>query len=84
MKRSSACSIPRAPQEVDAHQEDLRKFQNEAEKGEDPQLKEFAKKHVPILEKHLELVEKTGKQVGQQRRRRRPSKLHLARSGYGS
>jgi len=27
-------------------------------------VKEFAKKHVPILKKHLELAEKTRNQVG--------------------
>jgi putative membrane protein len=48
---------------LEAHREDLKKFQSEAETGQDPQLKEFAKKHVPILKKHLELVEKTAQGV---------------------
>jgi putative membrane protein len=49
---------------LDAHKEDLKKFESEAEKGQDPQVKEFAKKHVPVLKKHLELAEKTSKQAG--------------------
>jgi len=48
---------------LDAHKEDLKKFESEADKGQDPQVKEFAKKHVPILKKHLELAEKTSKQA---------------------
>jgi putative membrane protein len=48
---------------IDDHKEDLRKFEREAEKGKDSQVKQFASKHVPILKKHLELAEATGQEV---------------------
>jgi putative membrane protein len=48
---------------VDDHEEDIEKFQQEADKGKDPDLKRFAKEHVPILKKHLELAEQTRKQI---------------------
>jgi putative membrane protein len=48
---------------IDDHKEDLRKFEREADKGKDTQIKQFASKHVPILKKHLELAEATGKEV---------------------
>jgi putative membrane protein len=48
---------------IDDHKEDLRKFEREADKGKDSQVKKFASKHVPILKKHLELAEATGEEV---------------------
>ena len=48
---------------VDDHKEDIEKFQRQAEKGEDPDLRKFAKEQLPILKKHLELAEQTRKQV---------------------
>jgi putative membrane protein len=48
---------------VDDHKEDLEKFQRQADKGKDPELKKFAQDHVPILKKHLELAQQTQKQV---------------------
>jgi putative membrane protein len=48
---------------IDDHKEDLRKFEREADKGKDTQVKQFASKHVPILKKHLELAEATGQEV---------------------
>jgi putative membrane protein len=48
---------------VDDHKEDVEKFQQQADKGEDPELKKFAQDHVPILKKHLELAEQTQKQA---------------------
>jgi putative membrane protein len=49
---------------VDDHKEDLEKFQRQADKGKDPELKKFAQDHVPILKKHHELAEQTRKQAG--------------------
>ena len=48
---------------VDDHKEDIEKFQRQAEKGEDPDLRKFAKEQLPILKKHLELAERTRKQL---------------------
>jgi putative membrane protein len=48
---------------VDDHKEDIEKFQQQADKGKDPDLKKFAQEHVPILKKHLELAQQTQKQV---------------------
>jgi putative membrane protein len=48
---------------IDDHKEDLRKFEREADKGKDSQIKKFASKQVPILKKHLELAEATGQEV---------------------
>jgi putative membrane protein len=48
---------------VDDHKDDIERFQQEADKGQDPDLRKFAKDHVPILKKHLELAEKTRKQL---------------------
>jgi putative membrane protein len=48
---------------VEDHQEDLQKFERAADKGKDPDVKQFASKHVPVLKKHLELAQTTEKQV---------------------
>jgi putative membrane protein len=48
---------------VDDHKEDIEKFQQEADKGKDPDVKKFAKDHLPILKKHLALAEQTQKQI---------------------
>jgi putative membrane protein len=48
---------------VDDHKEDLEKFQRQADKGKDPDVKKFAQDHVPILKKHLELAQQTQKQA---------------------
>jgi putative membrane protein len=48
---------------VDDHKEDLQKFQREADKGNDPAVKQFASKHVPVLKKHLELAQTTNKEL---------------------
>lgn len=48
---------------VDDHKETLEKFQRQADKGKDPDLKKFASEQVPILKKHLELAQTTQKQV---------------------
>ena len=49
---------------VEEHKEDIEKFQQQADKGNDPELKKFAQEHVPILKKHLQLAQQTHKQVG--------------------
>ena len=48
---------------VTDHKEDIEKFQEEAEKGKDPDVKKFAKDNLPILKKHLALAEETQKQI---------------------
>ncbi len=39
---------------VDDHEEDIRKFEEEAKNGKDSDLRNFAADQVPILKKHLE------------------------------
>jgi putative membrane protein len=48
---------------VDDHKEDIEKFQTQADKGKDPELKKFASETLPILKKHLELAQSTEKQI---------------------
>jgi putative membrane protein len=48
---------------VDDHKEDIEKFQIQADKGKDPELKKFASETLPILKKHLELAQSTEKQI---------------------
>jgi putative membrane protein len=48
---------------VDDHKEDIEKFQTQADKGKDPELKKFASETLPILKKHLELAQSTEKQT---------------------
>ena len=48
---------------VDDHKQDIEKFQQEADKGKDPDVKKFAQDHLPILKKHLALAEQTQKEV---------------------
>ena len=48
---------------VDDHKEDIEKFQTQADKGKDPDVKKFASENLPILKKHLELAQSTEKQV---------------------
>lgn len=48
---------------VEAHEEDLKKFERAAEKGKDPDVKQFASKHAPVIKQHLELAKTTEKQV---------------------
>lgn len=43
---------------VDDHKEDVSKFEDEAEKGNDADVKEFASKTLPVLKKHLEQIQK--------------------------
>ena len=48
---------------VDDHKEDIEKFQTQADKGKDPDLKKFASDNLPVLKKHLELAQSTQKQI---------------------
>jgi putative membrane protein len=48
---------------VDDHKEDIEKFQTQADKGKDPDVKKFASDSLPVLKKHLELAQSTQKQV---------------------
>jgi putative membrane protein len=46
---------------VQDHKEDVADFRKEAEHGQDPQLKAFAAKYLPVLEQHLRMAESTEK-----------------------
>lgn len=48
---------------VDDHKQNIEKFQQEADKGKDPEVKKFAQNQLPILKKHLALAEQTQKEV---------------------
>ncbi|HEY8048248.1 MAG TPA: DUF4142 domain-containing protein [Ramlibacter sp.] len=43
---------------VKDHQDDIKKFQKEAGKAKDPDVKAFAEKTLPVLRKHLEMAQK--------------------------
>ncbi len=51
------------------HKADVDKFQREADKGKDPDIKQFASKTLPTLKQHLELARTAGQQVGALSRR---------------
>jgi putative membrane protein len=42
---------------VQDHKEDVADFRKEAQHGQDPQLKAFAAKYLPVLEKHLQMAQ---------------------------
>ena len=42
---------------LDDHKEDVSKFQDEAKNGKDPDIKAFASKTLPVLNKHLQHVQ---------------------------
>jgi putative membrane protein len=48
---------------VDDHKEDTEEFKREANSGNDPQVKAFAAKTVPVLEGHLKMAEQTDREV---------------------
>jgi putative membrane protein len=48
---------------VSDHKEDVSKFQSEANKARDPDVKQFASKTLPTLKEHLQLAESTAKEV---------------------
>jgi len=51
------------------HKEEVEKFQRQADKAKDAEIKNFAAKQIPTLKKHLELAQSTGQQVGAVRSR---------------
>jgi putative membrane protein len=42
---------------VKDHQEDVKEFQKEADKGKDPQIKNFASQTLPVLQQHLSKIQ---------------------------
>ena len=48
---------------IEDHKKDLDAFQREADKGQDPDVKQFAAKQLPILKKHLDAAQATERQV---------------------
>ena len=49
---------------IDDHKTDVDKFKKEADKADNPDVKSFAAKALPTLERHLEMAQSTGQQVG--------------------
>ncbi len=43
---------------VDDHQKDVKLFQDEATKGKDPAVKQFAQQTLPTLQEHLQMAQK--------------------------
>lgn len=43
--------------QISAHQSTLQALQTQAESGQDPELKEFARKYIPTVEKHIAELE---------------------------
>jgi putative membrane protein len=43
------------------HQQDVQEFQQEAQRGTDPDVKSFASKTLPVLEEHLSMAKDLGK-----------------------
>ena len=48
---------------VNDHNEVLASFQREADKGTDPDIKQFASKYAPVIKTHLELAQKSDQQL---------------------
>jgi putative membrane protein len=48
---------------VDDHKDDVKKFQKEADKGKDADVKKWASQTLPTLKEHLQLAQNTEKQV---------------------
>jgi putative membrane protein len=49
---------------VKDHMQDIQEFQNEANNGQDPDVKALAAKALPTLREHLRMAENAEKQVG--------------------
>lgn len=47
-----------AQEQVPDHQSDIAMFRKEAQSGQDPALKAFAQKTLPILQQHLQLAQR--------------------------
>ena len=48
---------------VNDRKEVLESFQREADKGTDPDIKQFASKYAPVIKTHLELAQKSDQQL---------------------
>ena len=46
------------------HQEDVKEFQKEADKGKDPQIKNFASQTLPVLQQHLSKIQSIQSNLG--------------------
>jgi putative membrane protein len=49
---------------VKDHQEDVKEFQKEADKGKDPQIKNFASQTLPVLQQHLSKIQSIQSNLG--------------------
>jgi len=49
---------------INDHQKDIAVYQRQAQQGTDPELKAFAKKTTPVLQKHLKMVQAAQKKMG--------------------
>lgn len=49
---------------VNDHQKDIAAFEQEAQQGTDPKIRDFAKKTAPVLKKHLKAVQAAQKKMG--------------------
>ena len=49
---------------VNDHQKDIGLYQRQAQQGADPDLKAYAKKTLPVLQKHLKMVQAAQKKMG--------------------
>src|SRR5262249_7608764 len=52
---------------VSDHKDDVKKFQKQADKGKDADLKKWAGQTLPTLKEHLQLAQSTDQQVKQAR-----------------
>ena len=50
---------------VKEHKDDIKDFKKQAEKGKDAEIKEWAQKTLPALEKHLEMAQQVQQKVAQ-------------------
>jgi putative membrane protein len=48
---------------IEDHKKDLEAFQRGADKGQDPEVKQFASRQLPLLKKHLDAAQATERQV---------------------
>ena len=49
---------------VNDHQKDIAMYQRQAQQGADPELKAYAKKTLPVLQKHLKMVQQAQQKMG--------------------
>jgi putative membrane protein len=50
--------------QVKDHQKDVKFYQDEGSRLQDPQLKSFAQQTLPVLQEHLQMAERAESQVG--------------------